>query len=232
MPFRAPMEDTHVNARLTLLAALLGLTGVHAAAQTNPHAAALIRDAMALEPDAERGAALYREHCSDCHGEKAWGDAAKAVPSLAGQREFYLVTQLAAIAELGRIAPDMHRALQRGDLAQPQGVRDLAAYLAGEPPGRNPQHGAGRALEAGERAYTRGCAQCHGARAEGSAEEPIPALAGQHYSYLILQLRNFSAGHRGLVEPPVLDFTAGLSPDELEAIADYLSRLPPAAAGR
>lgn len=221
-----------MNARLALLAALLGLTGVHAAAQTNPQAAVLIHDAMALEPDSDRGAASYREHCASCHGERAWGDAAKAVPALAGQREFYLVTQLAAIAELGRIAPDMHRALQRGDLAQPQSVRDLAAFLAGEPPNREPQHGAGRALQAGERAYARGCAQCHGKRAEGSAKEPIPALAGQHYSYLILQLRNFAAGHRGLVEPPVLDFTAGLSADEREAIADYLSRLPPAGVGR
>ncbi len=63
------------------------------------------------------------------------------------------------------------------------------------------------------------------AAAQGSTEEPIPALAGQHYAYTLIQLKNFAAGHRGQVEPPVIDFTAGLSAADQQGIADYLSRI-------
>jgi cytochrome c553 len=73
--------------------------------------------------------------------------------------------------------------------------------------------------------FQRGCVMCHGTSAQGSADEPIPALAGQHYPYTLVQLKNFAAGHRGQVEPPVIDFTAGLSSEDQRGIADYLSRL-------
>lgn len=54
---------------------------------------------------------------------------------------------------------------------------------------------------------------------------PVILLFTPH-SYLMLQLRGFATGHRLSVEPPVLEFIAGLSLAELEGVADHLSRLP------
>jgi cytochrome c553 len=88
-----------------------------------------------------------------------------------------------------------------------------------------PDRGDGHALATGERIYSQSCAPCHGRSGEGSDNEPTPAIGGQHYSYLLGQLDAFPSGHRSYVEPPVLDFTAGLSPDERKAVADYISRL-------
>ena len=187
----------------------------------------LIGKAMSAAPDAQHGRILYLKHCTGCHGRNAWGNGPKEVPTLAGQRESYLVEQLAQFATLERNGSAMHRATSAADVNHPQAIRDLAAYLAKAPPNPSPEQGDGAAVAAGEKLFQRGCAMCHGTSAQGSAEEPIPALAGQHYPYTLVQLKNFAAGHRGQVEPPVIDFTAGLSSDDQIGIADYLSRLKP-----
>lgn len=185
----------------------------------------LIAKAMAAAPDTRRGQSLYSSRCSECHGAKAWGDASKGIPSLAGQRSHYLVVQLADFALLERNGSEMHKAAGAADIRNPQSIRDLAAYLSQAPTNPRPGRGDGRSLRNGEQLFQRQCATCHGKRAEGSADEPIPALAGQHYRYTLAQLKNFAAGHRGQVEPPVIDFSAGLSAGDQNSIADYLSSL-------
>lgn len=187
----------------------------------------LISQALSLTPDAQHGRSLYLKHCAGCHGSRAWGNGIKEVPSLAGQRERYIVVQLAQFATLERNGSAMHRATSPTDVSHPQAIRDLAAYLSKAQPNPQPEKGDGKAIAAGRQLFQRQCALCHGTAAEGSSEEPIPALAGQHYPYTLLQLHNFAAGHRGQVEPPVIDFTAGLSAEDQAGIADYLSRLKP-----
>jgi cytochrome c553 len=182
---------------------------------------------MAAAPDAPHGEVLYLKHCTRCHSPAGWGKGPAAVPSLAGQREYYLIEQLIQVSTLERNVPEMHRVLTAPDLDRPQAVRDLAAYLAHAPRDPHSEQGSGRDLSKGEQVYKRQCAMCHGKNGEGSEDEPIPAVGGQHYDYLLTQLRGFAAGHRGTVEPPVLDFTAGLSSPELAAVADYMSRLSP-----
>jgi len=187
----------------------------------------LVGKAMGAAPDSDHGRILYLKHCTGCHGQKAWGNGPKEVPTLAGQRERYLVEQLAQFATLERNGSAMHRIRNAADVNHPQAIRDLAAYLAKAPRNPKPEQGDGAAAGAGEKLFQRGCAMCHGTSAQGSVGEPIPALAGQHYQYTLLQLKNFAAGHRGQVEPPVIDFTAGLSSEDQSGIADYLSRLKP-----
>ena len=70
---------------------------------------------------------------------------------------------------------------------------------------------------------------CHGENGQGSDVEPA-AIGGQHYFYVLAQLKGFAAGHRSDAGPPVIDFTAGLSPEEKQGVADYVSRLPALAA--
>lgn len=192
---------------------------------TPPALNELVGRAMNAAPDSQHGRVLYLKHCTSCHGGNAWGNGPKEVPALAGQRELYLVEQLAQFATLERNGSAMHRATNAADVNHPQAIRDLAAYLAKAPRNPSPDQGDGAAVAAGEKLFQRGCAMCHGTSARGSADEPIPALAGQHYPYTLVQLKNFAAGHRGQVEPPVIDFTAGLSSEDQSGIADYLSRL-------
>jgi len=44
----------------------------------------------------------------------------------------------------------------------------------------------------GERIYGQSCAICHGKIGEGSDDEPIPAIGGQHYRYILNQLAAFA----------------------------------------
>jgi cytochrome c553 len=195
---------------------------LHAA---SPRAFELMKEAVTATPNAQHGGQLFTERCASCHGPQAWGDGSKKIPSLASQREFYLLEQLVLFSSLDRYVPAMHQALTSAGGLGPQDFRDLSAYLAGASHNPRPQHGDGRALKAGGETFARSCAMCHGKTGEGSDREPIPAIGGQHYSYVLAQMEGFASGHRSLVEPPVIDFTAGLSTEERNAVADYVSRL-------
>jgi cytochrome c553 len=214
-----------MRARCVLCPLIVALLASQAANAGNPRAFELLKTAMALTPNADHGEVLYAKHCSACHGARAGGSGPREVPALAGQREYYVLEQLVFFSALERNAPAMHDIVKRPDLDHAQALRDLAAYLSHASGQPTTDRGDGHALAAGERIYSQTCAACHGRRGEGSDNEPIPAIGGQHYRYLLAQLEAFPTGHRSYVEPPVLDFTAGLSPDERKAVADYVSRL-------
>jgi cytochrome c553 len=209
-------------ASIGLLVALLSFDRVYA--QTSP-VMELLAQAKALTPDAAHGRILYLKHCTGCHGKHAWGDGPKAIPALAGQREFYLIEQLAQFTTHERNNALMSESTHPADVNRPQAFRDVAAYLAQAM--RNPRadHEEGSPTSAGAKIYARGCAVCHGKSGAGSDSEPIPAIGGQHYEYLLLQLQNFAAGHRDRVDLPAVNFAAGLSPKEQQNVADYISRL-------
>jgi cytochrome c553 len=214
-----------IRAKVGLM--LLADTAPLVSTARSPATFTLIKDSMALTPNPNNGAHLYIQYCSACHQRSAWGNGGPAeVPTLAGQREYYILEQLVQFSTLERPQPEMHKAVSRPEIARPQALRDLSAYIASRPRNPDPDHGDGRQLHAGESVYTRSCAMCHGKEGEGSQEEPIPAVGGQHYRYILVQLHNFAKGHRTNAEPPVIDFTGNLAPGEIEAVADYVSRLP------
>lgn len=188
----------------------------------------IVAKAMAAQPETLRGGALYSKRCKGCHGAKGWGDGLEDVPSLAGQRELYLVTQLAEFATQERNGSTMHKATSPADVNNPQAIRNLAAFLSRAPANPEPEHAEDRTAGSGESLFQHNCATCHGTAAQGSSTDPVPALAGQHYEYILIQLKRFARGHRGQVRAPVIDFAAGLSDEDERAIADYLSRLEPA----
>ena len=55
----------------------------------------LTLDALDLEANARRGAALYSEECAGCHGREAQGASQHDIPALASQRRAYIIRQLA-----------------------------------------------------------------------------------------------------------------------------------------
>lgn len=219
----------HVS--LILIGAALGSASPPSQA-ASPRAFDLLRSTMAALPDSQHGKALYLKHCVSCHGPTGSANRSATAPALAGQREYYLIEQLIQFLALDRNMPAMHRVLADPDLNGPQALRDLAAYLSHS--GRDAHaRGTDGNLAAGKSIYEHQCVTCHGSNGEGNDDALIPAIGGQRYEYVLRQLASFAAGHRGNVEPHVSDFAASLSPDDMGAVADYVSRLgAPAAEGK
>jgi cytochrome c553 len=181
----------------------------------------------AVAPDSAHGRILFLKHCVECHGRRGWGDGPREIPGVAGQREPYIIEQLTRFANGERAGsamhgPAMYETLRPDDVDRPQAIRELAAYLSRAAPNPDPDHGDGQALALGKRIYSTGCAACHGADAAGSDSGVLPRLAGQHYLYLLEQLRSFAVVHH-LPSDPV--DVASLTAEERQALADYLSRL-------
>ena len=174
--------------------------------------------------DPEHGRVLFIKRCAACHGRQAWGDGPREIPALAGQHERYVAEQLARFSSGQRPGSEMHgpamrESLKPADVDRAQATSDLSSYIVQAPRNPRPEFGAGGALVLGRRAYERACSTCHGDEGAGN-EVRVPAIGGQHYSYLTSQLKSFTSGR--LPHPSGL---AGLSAEELQAVADYASRL-------
>jgi cytochrome c oxidase subunit II len=84
--------------------------------------------------DAQRGAALYAA-CAACHGVDGRGNEALAAPALAGQNDWYLVTQLHNYrgGRRGTHADDVHGATMRplaAALVDDAAISDVVAYVS------------------------------------------------------------------------------------------------------
>lgn len=121
----------------------------------------------------------------------------------------------------------MHRHIARAELSTLQAVRDVASYLSTLPPMTEPQLGDGKQVVLGGQIYSTVCADCHGPQGVADEAGRIPALRGQHYSYLPRQARQLASGHRYSVDIPVI--VVVLTLDQLTAVSDYISRLPASA---
>lgn len=185
----------------------------------------LLQSALQLDRHPANGQKLYSASCAACHGARATGDADAVVPSLAAQRRAYLIKQLADFAELDRDGNDMHAVIAQAPLNHPQAWADVAAYLNSLPPPARPQSGDGDGVELGEAIFQEQCASCHDEDARGDDDGFVPSLRGQHYSYLVQQLRALSSSHRRNVDADLVRFLDSFEAEEFTAMADYLSRM-------
>ncbi len=184
------------------------------------------QQALELDAHPQRGASVFRESCSRCHGIEAQGDPSRAIPALAGQRFKYIVRQLADFAGAERDSATMHRVVTQAELREPQTWVDIAAYLNSVPMTRPAQVGDGAHIGLGRGIFHEQCASCHRADAHGDAEGFMPSLRHQHYSYLVAQLRKLAEGYRHNVDEDLVRFLRSFDDEEIRATADYLSRLP------
>lgn len=185
--------------------------------------------AVAAEPveTGDRGQAIYRENCMECHLESGKGIPGLGAPSIAGLPRWYVTDQL---REFRREVRGSHDEDQAGRLMQMKakslGDRELAfvgRYIESLPP--NPER-ATLDLPAGAEGRTRylaDCASCHGANGEGDRSRRAPPLTRQPDWYLLKQLENFRQGQRQHVDGP-----DGPEPatDAAEAIVAWLAALP------
>jgi cytochrome c553 len=185
----------------------------------------LVRTARSLDAEPKRGQSLFGAECVQCHGGAALGDAARGIPALAGQRQAYLIRQLADFAERERDSDAMHRVVARARINEPQAWADLAAYLNALPVRGSPEHGDGSLLALGEAVFREQCATCHEEDARGDDDGFVPSLRNQHFSYLLEQMRRLAFDHRRNVDPDLVRFIGNLKNDELTGLAEYLSHL-------
>lgn len=181
--------------------------------------------ALSMDAHPARGAKAFAHYCSRCHGPKAGGDAARDIPMLAGQRYAYLIRQLANFAGGERDSATMHGIVAQAQLRQPQAWVDLASYLnaiAVIPPAGT---GSGTDIGLGRGIFHEQCASCHGADAGGDADGFVPSLRHQHFSYLERQMKKLAAGYRHNVDPDLVLFLRSFDDRDIDATADYLSRL-------
>jgi cytochrome c553 len=215
------LSKAYVLAAASLGAMALAANPAHAAVEQVDE---LIHNALQLDVNLEDGRAAYRKHCVSCHGEKAYGDPARDIPALAGQRQAYVIKQLADFSELERDSREMHNVVARAEISEPQAWANIAAYVNGLPPLPHPQHGDGRYVQLGEAIFREQCSSCHEEDARGDDDGFVPSLRNQHYTHLLNQMRKMARWHTRNVDEHLVRFLDSLDEDEMTGLADYLSR--------
>lgn len=185
-----------------------------------------VERALTLEPDVDNGLTLYRE-CAACHMPEGWGYVSGAVPQLAGQHRSVIIKQLADIRAGHRENPLMAPYSSAESIGGAQAVADVAGYIDTLEISVENGKGSGEALALGETLYRENCLRCHGAEGEGDGSRYIPRIQAQHYRYLVRQFERMLEGKRKNADPEMLAQIQGFEPNEIEAVADYVSRLTP-----
>jgi cytochrome c553 len=182
-----------------------------------------LAEVLARDGSPARGKAAYAT-CAVCHLETGAGRSDGTFPRIAGQHERVLVKQLVDVREGRRANPVMKP--HADALLDAQEIADVAAFVAALPPPSEVGRGEGSDLARGESLYRRDCAACHGERGQGDGDSFVPMLAGQHYAYLLRQIRAIGAGRRGNAHPVMEALAARYTDAELRAVVDYAGRLP------
>jgi cytochrome c553 len=182
------------------------------------------KTALALDAHVKHGRALFIAQCSTCHGRTGYGDSSRSIPALAGQRFAYIVRQLANFSGDERENATMHHVLARPNMRGAQSWADVAAYVSRLPVNPAAETGDGSYLALGRSIFHEQCAFCHQSDAGGDQDGLVPALKGQHYSYLLGELRQLAADRRHSVDEDLQRFIQRLDEQETQGVADYLSR--------
>ncbi len=176
------------------------------------------------------GSRLYAP-CGVCHQPNAWGSSDGAIPNLAGQQKRYLEKQMEAFKNGARVDPAMQAVAAHPTFGNSHNTTVLAAYLSDLEPNPKPMEGSGQHLRLGQESFTHICAACHGTDGRGAAGNRVPRIAGQHYPYLRRQIEDAAQLHKDLAPPEMTSALRGMSAQQKDALADYISRLGSADAG-
>ncbi len=179
-------------------------------------------EALTLTGDVVNGEDAF-EICSACHLPSGAGRPDGTFPQLAGQHTSVIIKQIADIRAGRRDNPIMYPFAIT--LTDPQELADVAAYIQTLPIPTDNGKGSGTNLALGKELYARDCTECHGDNGQGNAEKFFPVLAGQHYKYLYRQITDIAEGRRRNANPDMVKIVKEYSPDQLEAVTDYMSTI-------
>jgi cytochrome c553 len=180
-------------------------------------------EALKLKGDAARGRVAY-EVCQGCHKPDGSGLADGTYPQLAGQHATVLIKQMGDIRVGRRDNPKMYPFAGK-HMINVQEIADIATYLQQLPIPTDNGRGPGTELVRGGELYRKDCVSCHGDRGEGDARKFYPVLAGQHYLYMVRQVKEIRDAKRRNANPRMVKAVKGYSDADIEAVSDYLSRL-------
>jgi cytochrome c553 len=168
-------------------------------------------------------------NCTWCHGPSAQGYA--PAPRLAGQKSLYIMKQLSGFRAHSRNNPFSYMYMwPAAENVSLEAARYLANYLSALPP-RAANDGDRDLVPRGRVIYQEGipasnivaCVACHGPAGRGFAE--IPRLGGLSYRYLQTRLAQWHDGYDAAALHPMPHVAGKLSPDQIAALASYLSFL-------
>jgi cytochrome c553 len=183
--------------------------------------ATLLSAGVAAQPAGPPPAAPPKaEQCAACHGpggNSLVGESA----ILAGQSFRYLYLQLRDFQEGRRKHPvisSQAEALTRDE------VTELAQYFAAQKQKPNGfKADPVRAARGAKKADEVLCTMCHLGGFSGQNE--IPRVAGQHFDYIVNQLRAFKARHRTNDAGNMTAVAQTLSDDDIVDLANYIANL-------
>jgi cytochrome c553 len=158
--------------------------------------------------------------CTGCHGDDG-KPIDKTIPTIWGQQQGYIYIQLRDFKRGDRKSEIMQpivAAFERDDMLA------IAAYFSKKPwpdlgQPRAPKDVSERALKANSSV---GCTGCHLDRFQGDGT--VPRLAGMGRDYLAKTMTDFRTHARGN-NPGMSDLMIATPPDDLAALAEYLSGL-------
>lgn len=164
--------------------------------------------------------------CSQCHGTDG-NSSDQNIPKLAGQLESYIVNATSEFREGIREDPMMSNIVTV--IQNLQDLEDIAAFFALQPQMQG-QHTNNQIATEGEKLFTsERCNYCHGEGGKRFApfkESIAPIIGGQHKTYLIKAMHDIGASRRpGDIYDLMPRLLGGLSDQQIEAIAEYLSGL-------
>jgi cytochrome c553 len=169
--------------------------------------------------DAEAGK-RKAQACAACHGVDG-NSADPGTPSLAAQPPIYVHYQLLQFRDGRRVNAVMSA------IAAPltdKDMKDIGAYYAAQAatPPSTPLDAA--KVEAGKAVAARNyCGSCHLPTYAG--QNHIARLAGQHYDYLVKELRGFKTGARPDIDGTMASAAQPLSDADITHVAAYLAGL-------
>ena len=182
-------------------------------------------EALRLSADTARGKEAFRG-CRGCHRKDGAGVQDGTYPRLSGQHASVIIKQVTEVRAGIRVNPKMDPFASEHAVSV-QEIADIAAYLTTLESTRENGKGPDDMSARGRKLYeTRKCAKCHGENGEGDAQEVFPVIAAQHYGYLLREMKHIQNGTRGNSHPDMVKAIAKFKQADLEAVADYLSRLP------
>lgn len=178
--------------------------------------AALADAATAKDAAAKDKAAV----CAACHGVD--GNSVNPLwPNLAGQNARYIYLQLRDFKEGRRKDPLMSPVaanLSRDDMLE------LAAHFSAQKAVGSTYKVEGSKVTEGKKIADNAlCTMCHLGGFSGQNE--VPRVAGQHYAYIVKQLKDFRARQRTNDAGSMTAYTQGLSDEQIDALAQYVTNL-------
>jgi len=227
-----------VKKHLFILSLLLAAATQTGAEENQPHASGIESDgyvwnamyaeklqALSARGDALRGEIAF-EICQGCHRATALGRPDGSYPRLAGQHATVLIKQMTDVRAGRRDNKKMFPFIDKHAVT-PQEIADIAVYLQALPVPPDNGKGDGNNLARGEKIYVRDCIVCHGNKGQGDSARFYPRVSGQHYKYLLRESILIRNGDRRNANPDMVSTIKPYDDKDLQAVADYMSRLAP-----